>query len=69
LLGTAFCREFVSGLIAPGAGAKTPLRLVQALSLAAGRSLTGEHVFVRCNVLFVCLEDGMTEARRRVRPE
>ena len=34
LLGNAFCREFVSGLIAPGAGVKTSLRVVQALSLA-----------------------------------
>ena len=67
LLGKTFCREFVSGLIAPGAGAKTSLRLAQALSLTSGRSLTGEHVFVRCNVLFVCLEDGIDEARRRVR--
>jgi hypothetical protein len=67
LLGNAFCREFVSGLIAPGAGAKTSLRITQALSLASGRPLTGEHVFVRCRVLFICLEDGMTELRRRVR--
>jgi AAA domain len=67
LLGNAFCREFVSGLIAPGGGSKTSLRLAQALSLTSGRSLTGEQVFVRCNVLFVCLEDGMKEARRRVR--
>ena len=67
LLGTVFCREFVSGLIAPGAGAKTSLRIAQALSLACGRPLTGEHVFVQCNVLFVCLEDGRTEARRKVR--
>ena len=67
LLGTAFCREFVSGLIAPGAGAKTSLRIVQALALASQRSLTGEHVFVRCRVLFICLEDGMTELRRRIR--
>jgi hypothetical protein len=67
LLGNAFCREFVSGLIAPGAGAKTSLRIAQALSLACGRPLTGEHVFVRCIVLIVCLEDGMAELRRHVR--
>lgn len=67
LLGTVFCRQFVSGLIAPGAGAKTSVRIVQALSLASERSLTGEHVFVRCKVLIICLEDGMTELRRRVR--
>jgi hypothetical protein len=67
LLGNAFCREFVSAIIAPGAGGKTSLRIVQALALATGRSLTGEYVFERCRVLFVCLEDGMTELRRRVR--
>jgi hypothetical protein len=67
LLGNVFCREFVSGLIAPGAGAKTTLRVAQALSLASDRPLTGEHVFVRCKVLFICLEDGITELRRRVR--
>jgi hypothetical protein len=67
LLGNAFCRGFVSGLIAPGAGGKTSLRFAQALSLAANRSLTGEHVFVRCNVLIICLDDNMDEARRRVR--
>jgi hypothetical protein len=67
LLGSAFCRQFVSGLIAPGAGAKTTLRIAQALSLASGKSLTGERVFVRSKVLIICLEDGMTELRRRVR--
>jgi len=44
LLGNAFCRQFVSGLIAPGAGAKTSLRIAQGLSLASGRPLTGEQV-------------------------
>jgi hypothetical protein len=67
LLGNAFCRQFVSGLIAPGAGAKTSLRIAQTLSLTSGRELTGEEVFVRCKVLIICLEDGMTELRRRVR--
>jgi hypothetical protein len=67
LLGNAFAREFVSGLIAQGAGGKTSLRIAQMLSLASRRELTGEHVFVRCKVLIICLEDGMTELRRRVR--
>jgi hypothetical protein len=67
LLGNVFCREFPSGLIGAGAGGKTSLRIAQALALTSGRPLTGEHVFVRCNVLIVCLEDGMTELRRRVR--
>lgn len=67
LLGNAFCRQFVSGVIAPGAGGKTSLRIAQALALATERALTGEHVFLRCRVLFICLEDGMRELRRRVR--
>ncbi len=67
LLGNTFCREFLSGLIAPGAGGKTALRILQALALASKRALTGENVFVRCKVLILCLEDGMTELRRRVR--
>jgi hypothetical protein len=67
LLGNVFCRQFVSGLIAPGAGAKTSLRIAQFLSLASERELTGEHVFARSRGLIVCLEDGMTELRRRIR--
>ena len=67
LLGNAFCREFISGLIAPGAGGKTSLRIVQFLSLATGRELTGEHVFARARVLIICLEDSKTELRRRIR--
>src|SRR5882672_1473101 len=48
LLGNVFCRRFVSSLIADGGVGKTTLRTVQLLSLAIGRSLTGEHVFQRC---------------------
>ena len=33
LMEDTFCREFMSGLIAPGGGAKTSLRIVQGLSL------------------------------------
>jgi hypothetical protein len=67
LLGTTFCRRNLSGLISAGAGGKTTVRIVQLLSAACGRSLTGEHVFIRCRVLIVCLEDDMKELRRRVR--
>ena len=55
-----------AGLISAGAGGKTTVRIPQLLSAAAERTLTGEHVFVRCRVLIVCLEDDMTELRRRV---
>ena len=66
LLGAIWCRCFLSGLVSAGAGGKTTLRILQALSLACGRSLTGEHVFMRCRVMIICLEDDMKELRRRV---
>src|SRR4051794_22274530 len=67
LLGTAFCREFVSSILAAGATGKTALRIVQLLALATGRPLTREHVFLRCRVMLIGLEDGIHELRRRVR--
>lgn len=67
LLGTVWCRDNLSGLISAGAGGKTTVRILQALSLASGRQLSGEHVFVRSRVMIVCLEDDMAELRRRVR--
>jgi hypothetical protein len=66
LLGTTFCRRFLSSLIADGGVGKTALRLAQLISLASGRSLTGDHVFIRCRVLIVSLEDDKDELRRRV---
>jgi hypothetical protein len=67
LLGTAFCRTFVSTLIADGAIGKTTLRIAQHLALATGRPFTGEHVFLRCRTLMLCFEDDRNELRRRVR--
>ena len=66
LLGTIFCRRFLSSLVADGGVGKTALRVAQLMSLATGRSLTGEHVFLRCKVLIVSLEDDENELRRRV---
>jgi len=66
LLGTTFCRRFLSSLLADGGVGKTALRVAQMISLATGRSLTGEHVFQRCRVLMVSLEDDRDELRRRV---
>ena len=65
LLGNIFCRGFVSSLIAEGGAGKTALRTAQALALTSGRPITGEHVFQRCRVLIVSLEDDMDELRRR----
>jgi hypothetical protein len=67
LLGNTFCRQFISSVVAPGGVGKTALRLAQLISLAIGRSLTGEHVFMRCRVLLVSLEDDADELRRRLR--
>ncbi|WP_189379526.1 MULTISPECIES: AAA family ATPase [unclassified Mesorhizobium] len=67
LLGNIFCRRFVSSLLADGGTGKTALRVAQALSLATGRNLTGGHVFQRCRVLLISLEDDKDELRRRVK--
>jgi RecA-family ATPase len=67
LLGTSFCRGFASSLLGDGGVGKTALRYAQGLSLATKRALTGEHVFQRCRVLIVSLEDGRDELRRRLR--
>lgn len=67
LLGNVFCRSYLSSIIADGGAGKTALRIAQCLSLATGREFTGEHVFKRCRVLLISLEDDMNELRRRVR--
>ena len=61
-----FCRGFLSSLLADGGVGKTAIRYAQLLSAATGRSLTGEHVFQRCRVLIVSLEDDDRELRRRI---
>lgn len=66
LLGTVFCRGILSGVISAGAGGKTTFRILQALSLAINRELTGDRVHMRCRVMIVCLEDDMDELERRV---
>jgi hypothetical protein len=67
LLSTVFCKQFVSALVGTGATGKTALRIVQALALASGRPITGEHVHRRAKVLFLCFEDGIAELRRRIK--
>jgi hypothetical protein len=66
LLGNLLCRQFVSSLLGDGAAGKTAMRIACALSLVTGRNLIGEHVFERCNVLFICFEDSETELTRRI---
>jgi len=66
LLGNVFCRGFLSSIIAPGGTGKSATRMAQLLSAATGRSLTGEHVFKRCRVLMISLEDDRMEVERRL---
>lgn len=67
LLGTSFCRRFLSSLVADGGVGKSSLRIAQAISIASGQEISGEHVFVRpCRVLIVSLEDDRSELERRV---
>jgi RecA-family ATPase len=66
LLANQFCRTFISSIVAPGGGGKTALRLLQFISLALGRSLCGQHVFRRCRVLLISLEDDRDELQRRI---
>jgi AAA domain len=66
LLGNIFCRGFMSSLLGDGGVGKTATRYAQLLSLAIGRSLTGDHVFQRCRVLVISLEDNRNELERRM---
>jgi DNA polymerase I-like protein with 3'-5' exonuclease and polymerase domains len=61
-----FCRTFLSGLVAPGATGKTALRILQALALATGKPLAGQHIYRRCRVLIISFEDDAEELRRRI---
>jgi hypothetical protein len=66
LLALQFCRKFISSLVALGGTGKSALRLLQYVSLALGSPLTGQHVFRRCRVLLISLEDDMWELHRRI---
>ena len=66
LLGTSFARRFLSSILADGGTGKTALRYAQLVALATGVEITGEHVFQRCRVLIISLEDDRDELRRRI---
>jgi hypothetical protein len=66
LLGTIFCKKFLSSLIAPGAVGKTALRIVQAAAFVTGRPITGEHVHRTGRALILSFEDDEEELGRRI---
>jgi AAA domain len=67
LLSNQFCRGFISSLVAAGGVGKSALRLLQFISLALGKSLCGQHIFRRCRVLLISLEDDTDELQRRIK--
>jgi len=68
LLGTNFCRGFLSGLTGQGAVGKSALRLMQFIAVSLGRAeLAGERRGKRTKVLLVSFEDDEDELCRRVR--
>jgi hypothetical protein len=66
LLGNQFCRGYISSLVAAGGVGKSALRLLQFVSLATGRELSGEHIFKRSRVLLISMEDDAVELQRRI---
>jgi AAA domain len=52
--------------VAAGGVGKSSLRLLQYISLALGRPLCSQHVFRRCRVLLISLEDDDDELQRRI---
>jgi hypothetical protein len=66
ILGTTFCRGFLSGLIGAGGAGKSAIRCLQWLSVACGKPLSGEHVHFQGRVAMICLEDHIAEAQRRI---
>jgi hypothetical protein len=67
ILGDQFCLGFISSIVAAGGAGKSALRLLQYISLALGRSLCCQHVFRRCRVLLISLEDDRNELQRRIK--
>jgi hypothetical protein len=67
LLAYQFCCGYVSSLVGAGGSGKSALRLLQYISLALGRPLSGQHIFRRCRVLLISLEDDRNEVQRRIK--
>jgi hypothetical protein len=67
LLANQFCLGFISSIVAAGGTGKSALRLLQYISLATERALCGQHVFRRCRILLISLEDDVHELQRRIK--
>jgi RecA-family ATPase len=66
LYGHHYIRKFVTVTISPGGVGKTSLGMVEALSMATGRDLLGEHVHKRSRVWIWNGEDPQEELDRRL---
>ena len=66
-LGNVFCRQYISSVVAAGGTGKSALRLLQFMSIASGKPLSGEFIFKRSRVLLISLEDDKNEINRRIK--
>jgi hypothetical protein len=66
LYGTQLLRGHVSVLVAPGGVGKTGYALGVAVAMASGRELFDAHIYERCNVAVLSLEEPMEELERRL---
>ncbi|MBV9811635.1 MAG: AAA family ATPase, partial [Acetobacteraceae bacterium] len=66
LYGTRLIRRFVSVLVAPGGVGKSALALGQAVAVATGRPILGEHVHHAVPAWVLNLEDPAEETHRRL---
>ena len=64
--GRHLIRKFVSVTVAPGGVGKSSLTLTEALSMATGKPLLGQHIAKPLRVWLWNLEDPMEELTRRI---
>jgi hypothetical protein len=64
--GHHYIRSYVSVVASAGGLGKSSMQMVEAVSIATGKSLLGEPVHEPCNVWIVNLEDPMEEMQRRM---
>ncbi len=68
LLGNAICRRFLTLLFGPGGVGKTSFVIAWVVALATAiNAVIDEHVFQRCKVLYVSMEDDADEVKRRIK--
>jgi AAA domain/Bifunctional DNA primase/polymerase, N-terminal/Primase C terminal 2 (PriCT-2) len=69
LLGTMICRRYLTVVFAPGGAGKTTFIIGCGTAMATATPIFGPemHVFQRCKVLYVSMEDDKNEVLRRIK--